>query len=115
MKVTLGARLTWNNEEFLVIGVDYRHARLRSLSGEFVREVIVEELVRSRDVVWHDRGEAALTPTDLRMLDDLPEHERVILDAWTEQLEDAKRRIDEGEPPKTALADLQHALSGKGL
>ena len=51
MRARIGTHLTWDGHEFVVIAIDYRHAVLRSLEEEFVREVVIEELLRAPDVV----------------------------------------------------------------
>jgi len=47
MRARIGTHLTWDGHEFVVIAIDYRHAVLRSLEEEFVREVVIEELLRA--------------------------------------------------------------------
>ena len=114
MRARIGARLTWGGDEFVVIAVDYRLARLRSLTEDFVREVVIEELVRMADVVWHDGDAAVSAPSDLRMLEELPEPERVSVSNWVEQFEAARRMIEDGGVSKYVLADVRIAMAKLG-
>ena len=115
VKARIGARLTWDGDEFVVIAIDYRVAWLRSLSEDYVREVIVEELVRISDVVWHDTDATVASPIDLRVLDELPANERAVLHAWVERLELARKIIDAGGDSAMALEDARAAMVRSGM
>ncbi|WP_447943600.1 hypothetical protein [Microbacterium aurum] len=72
MRARIGTQLTWDGHEFVVIAIDYRHAALRSLKEEFVREVVIEELLRAPDVVWHDMRPPSSEPPDVQLIAALP-------------------------------------------
>ena len=103
MRARIGTHLTWDGHEFVVIAIDYRHAVLRSLEEEFVREVVIEELLRAPDVVWHDVRPLSSEPPDIQLIAALPEAERRVLDAWVEQLEAVKVAVDAVESPNVPL------------
>lgn len=75
------------HQDFVVIAVDYRVAVLRSLAEDCLREVVIEELLRMPDVVWHELRPPATAPTDVQLLEGLPEEERQNIEAWAEHLE----------------------------
>ncbi|ODT25737.1 Mu transposase C-terminal domain-containing protein [Microbacterium sp. SCN 69-37] len=110
MRAGIGTQLTWDDHEFVVIAVDYRHALLRSLTEEFVREVVIEELLRMPDVVWRDVRPPSTEPTDLQLIAGLPETERRSVELWVEQLEVVKRAVDAGRDLIPLLADVRAAL-----
>ena len=110
MRAGIGTQLTWDDHEFVVIAVDYRHALLRSLTEEFVREVVIEELLRMPDVVWRDVRPPSTEPTDLQLIAGLPETERRSVELWVEQLEFVKRALDAGSDLTPLLADVRTAL-----
>lgn len=110
MRAGIGTQLMWDDHEFVVIAVDYRHALLRSLTEEFVREVVIEELLRMPDVVWRDVRPPSTEPTDLQLVAGLPETERRTVEQWVEQLESVKRAVDAGSDLTPLLADARAAL-----
>lgn len=77
--------------------------------------MIVEELVRISDVVWHDTDATVASPIVLRVLDDLPANERAVLDAWVERLELARKIIDAGGDSAMALEDARVAMVRSGM
>ncbi len=111
MRARIGTHLTWDGHEFVVIAIDYRHAVLRSLEEEFVREVVIEELLRAPDVVWHDVRPLSSEPPDIQLIAALPEEERRVLDAWVEQLEAVKVAVDAGAELKPLLQDVRDAMA----
>lgn len=111
MRAGIGTRLTWGDQDFVVIAVDYRLAMLRSLAEDSVREVVIEELLRMPDVVWHDLRPPATAPADVQLLDGLPEKERRIVEAWAEQFEMVKARVESGEDAGPLLEDVRVAMS----
>lgn len=111
MRVGIGTRLTWDEESFMIIAVDYRHAVLRSLSADFTRHVEVEELVRMPDVTWHVDEPTGADRSVGRILDGLPEEERRIVDAWAEQLALVKAAVDAGKPAKYFFEDVRVAMA----
>ena len=111
MRVSIGATLTWDDEQFMIIAADYRHVTLRSLDADFTRVVDADELVRLTNVTWHtERGESA-AGSAARVLDGLPEPERRIVDAWGEQLSRVKEAVDRGAPAKYLFDDVRAAMS----
>lgn len=111
MRARIGTQLTWDGHEFVVIAIDYRHAALRSLKEEFVREVVIEELLRAPDVVWHDMRPPSSEPPDVQLIAALPEAERRVLDAWVEQLEAVKLAVDAGAELTPLLQDVRDAMA----
>lgn len=111
MRAGIGTRLTWGDQDFVVIAVDYRHAVLRSLSEEFAREVVIEELLRMPDVVWHDVQPPSTGPADVQLLDGLPEKDRLVVEAWAEQLAIVKEAVDAGQDAAFLLEDVRTAMS----
>lgn len=111
MKVGIGTTLTWDDEQFIVIAVDYRHAHLRSLTADFTRVVEVEELVRMPNVTWQTPQPVSTTSSAARILDGLPDEERRIVDAWAEQLAGVKAAVDAGRPAKYLLEDVRVAMA----
>lgn len=110
MRARIGTQLTWDDHEFVVIAIDYRHALLRSLTEEFVREVVIEELLCMPDIVWRDLRPPSTDPTDLLLIAALPETERRIVAAWVEQLEVVKRAVEADGDLTPLLADVRAAL-----
>lgn len=111
MRVGIGATLTWDDEQFIIIAADYRHVTLRSLDADFTRVVDAEELVRLTNVTWHTERVESATGSAARVLDGLPEQERRIVDAWAEQLSRVKESVDRGEPAKYLFEDVRAAMS----
>lgn len=111
MRVGIGARLTWDDEDFVVIAIDYRRALLRSLAEDFTRTVDIEELVRMSNVTWQTSVGVSATGSAARMLDGLPEHERRIVEAWAEQLAHVKAAVDAGQSAKYLFEDVRGAMS----
>ena len=111
MRAGIGTRLTWGDQDFVVIAVDYRLAVLRSLAEDSVREVAIEELLRMPDVVWHDLRPPATAPADVQLLDGLPKKERRIVEAWAEQIEIVKTRVESGEDAGPLLEEVRVAMS----
>lgn len=112
MRVGIGTRLTWDDEQFLIIAVDYRHALLRSLTADFTRMVEIEELVRMTNVTWETREPGSATPAiSARLLDGLPEGERRIIEAWAEQLAPVKAAVEAGRPAKYFLEDVRTGMA----
>ncbi|WP_282837292.1 Mu transposase C-terminal domain-containing protein [Microbacterium flavum] len=110
MRATIGTRLTWDDHEFVIIGIDYRHAILRSLTEEFVREVVIEELLRMESVVWHDVRSPATAPADMQLLAALPDRERRTIEAWAEHLETIRLAVEAGGDMTPLLADVRIAM-----
>ncbi|MCB8044153.1 hypothetical protein JM654_07680 [Microbacterium oxydans] len=103
MRVGIGARLTWDDEQFIVIAIDYRHAVLRSLTADFTRHVEVEELIRMPEVTWHLDEPHGADPSAGQILDALPPEARRVVDAWAEQLARVKAAVEAGEAAKYSL------------
>lgn len=110
MRATIGTRLTWDDHAFVIIGIDYRHAILRSLTEEFVREVVIEELLRMESVVWHDVRSPATAPADMQLLAALPDRERRTIEAWAEHLETIRLAVEAGGDMTPLLADVRIAM-----
>ncbi len=110
MRAGIGTQLMWDDHEFVVIAIDYRYALLRSLTEEFVREVVIEELLRMPDVVWRDVRPPSTGPTDVQLVAGLPETDRRTVEVWVEQLEFVKRAVDAGSDLTPLLADVRAAL-----
>lgn len=110
MRVQLGTTLTWAEEDFIIIAVDYRHAVLRSLREEYTRHVEIEELIRMSDVTWHVEGPRSSDASAALILDALPTEERRIIDAWTEQLREVKKAVDAGEAAKYLFEAVRAAM-----
>ncbi len=111
MRVGIGATLTWDDEQFIIIAADYRRVTLRSLDSDFTRIVDAEELVRLTNVTWHTERAESATGSAARVLDGLPEQERRIVDAWAEQLSAVKEAVEKGEPAKFLFEDVRAAMS----
>ena len=111
MRVGIGATLTWDDEQFIIIAADYRHVTLRSLDADFTRVVDAEELVRLTNVTWNTERVESATGSAARVLDGLPEQERRIVDAWAEQLSTVREAVDRGEPAKYLFEDVRAAMS----
>lgn len=111
MRVGIGATLTWDDEQFIIIAADYRHVTLRSLDADFTRVVDAEELVRLTNVTWHTERVESATGSAARVLDGLHEQERRIVDAWAEQLSRVKEAVDRGEPAKYLFEDVRAVMS----
>ncbi|MFT4219928.1 MAG: DDE-type integrase/transposase/recombinase [Microbacterium sp.] len=111
MRAGIGTRLTWGDQDFVVIAVDYRVAVLRSLAEDCLREVVIEELLRMPDVVWHGLRPPATAPADVQLLEGLPEEERQIIEAWAEQFEIVKARVEAGEDAGPLLEDVRVEMS----
>ncbi len=111
MRARIGTHLTWDGHEFVVIAIDYRHAALRSLEQGFVREVLIEELLRAPNVVWRDLRPLSSEPPDVQLIAALPEAERRVLDAWVEQLEMVKLAADAGAELTPLLQDVRVAMA----
>lgn len=111
MRATIGTRLTWDGHEFVIIAVDYRYAILRSVTEEFVREVVIEELLRMSDVVWHEVRRPATEPMDMQLLAALPESERRTIEAWAEHLEAMRLAVGVGGEITPLLADVRTAMT----
>lgn len=111
MRVGIGATLTWDDQQFIIIAADYRHVTPRLLDADFTRVVDAEELVRLTNVTWHTERIESATGSAARVLDGLPEQERRIVDAWVEQLSQVKEAVDRGEPAKWLFADARAAMS----
>ena len=112
MRAGIGTRLTWGDQDFVVIAVDYRHAVLRSIVEDFVREVVVEELLRMPDIVWHDLRPPSHEPADVQLIAGLPEKERQVVEAWAEQLAIVKAAVEAGQDAAFLLEDVRVAMSG---
>lgn len=110
MRATIGTRLTWDDHEFTIIGIDYRYAILRSVTAEFVREVVIEELLRMENVVWQGVRPPSTEAMDVQLLAALPEGERRTVEAWAEQLEAMKRAVEAGGDLAPLLADVRVAM-----
>lgn len=111
MRVGIGATLTWEDEQFIIVAVDYRHVTLRSLEADFTRVVDADELVRLTNVTWHTERAASASGSAARALDGLPEQERRLVEAWAEQLSAVKEAVDRGEPAKLLFDDVRAAMS----
>lgn len=112
MRAGIGTRLTWGDQDFVVIAVDYRHAVFRSIVEDFVREVVVEELLRMPDIVWHDLRPPSHEPADVQLIAGLPEKERQVVEAWAEQLAIVKAAVEAGQDAAFLLEDVRVAMSG---
>lgn len=111
MRVSIGAKLTWGDEPFIVIAIDYRHAVLRSLNADFTRHVEVEELIRMPEVIWQVDETRKADASVGRILDALPAKERRAIDAWAEQLASVKAAVQTGQAAKYLFEDVRVAMA----
>ncbi|MGM7669138.1 hypothetical protein [Microbacterium sp. A93] len=111
MRVGIGTRLTWGDESFIVIAVDYRHAVLRSLTADFTRHVEIEELIRMPEVAWQFDEPRGADASAGQVLDGLPDEERGIVDAWAEQLSRVRAEVEAGKPAKYFFEDVRVAMA----
>ncbi|WP_193599396.1 Mu transposase C-terminal domain-containing protein [Microbacterium sp. YJN-G] len=110
MRAGIGTRLTWDDHDFIIIAIDYRHAVLRSLKEDFVRQVVIEELLRLPNASWHDVRPPSSEPSDLQLIAELPAIERRLVEAWVEQFEAMKLLLDKGAPLGSLLNDVRTAM-----
>ncbi|MFT4158242.1 MAG: hypothetical protein QM630_10025 [Microbacterium sp.] len=111
MRVGIGARLTWDDEQFIVIAIDYRHAVLRSLTADFTRHVEVEELIRMPEVTWHLDEPRGADAAAGQILDALPAEARRVVDAWAEQLARVKIAVEAGKAAKYLFEEVRVAMA----
>lgn len=111
MRVQLGTTLTWGEEDFVVIAVDYRHVLLRSLREEYTRHVEIEELIRMSDVTWHFDAPRSSDASAAHILDALSEEERRVIDAWVVQLREVKAAVESGKAAKYFFDAVRAAMA----
>lgn len=111
MRVGIGTKLTWDDDPFIIIAIDYRHVVLRSLTEDFTRHVEVEELIRMPNLTWDVGGARVSDASTAQILDRLPEEERRVIDAWADQLAKVKVAVEEGKPAKYLFEDVRLAMS----